>query len=297
MAVISFDEIHTGRDAEDEVDRRRGVRRYTRVFRVVTSTPYDEGSVVLAYGPGIGSVYGPEDMFAFCRRRKATNESFSKRIWIATYLYSTEFEPQEDPLQDPAEITWETEWYEVPVWKDINGKCPTNSAGYPYDDPVLMKDGSRLTVTVRKNVANPPAWILSWSDCLNLYDFTIDGLAVSAECAKIHRVSISGVQTRNDIMYRVLTLAIAIRPSKIILPGVEEAWMLTPEDTSFYQININNPSKRIPTIMDDGTYPTKPLPLDGIGFQLADPSPDNIVFRHFDVYEKKNFGALQVYFV
>ncbi len=296
MAVISFDEIHTGRDAEDEVDRRRGVRRYTRVFRVVTSTPYDEGSVVLAYGPGIGSVYGPTDMFAFCRRRKATNESFSKRIWIATYLYSTEFEPQEDPLQDPAEISWDTESWQKAIVCDINAKAITNSAGAPLGDPVPTIDASRLTVTVRKNVATPPAWILDWSDCINSAAFTIDGLTVPAECAKIHRVSISGVQTRNDIMYRVLTLAIAIRPSNIVLVD-EEAWMLSLVDAGWEQIAAAAPTERIPMYRKDGTALVKEHPLDGLGFQLDDPSPDNYVARHFDVYEKKNFGALQVYFV
>ena len=130
MAVISFKKIHNGRDGDDDGK----ARRYTEVYRAVTNSNHDTAVTVLAAAPAFGAVYSG-DMAAFCRRRRARNESFSKRVWIVTLAYSTEREIEENPLDDPAIITWDTDPFQKPVVKDRDGKAHLNSAGDPFDPP------------------------------------------------------------------------------------------------------------------------------------------------------------------
>ncbi|KKM87078.1 hypothetical protein LCGC14_1272490, partial [marine sediment metagenome] len=102
MSVDTFNEIHRGRDGADEFSGQKTVTRYTRVFRATTTSNTDEAVAVKGHSscPRIGSIY-PEDIRAKCRRVRARNESFSKRVWLVTANYSTEFEAEENPLDDP----------------------------------------------------------------------------------------------------------------------------------------------------------------------------------------------------
>jgi hypothetical protein len=42
----------------------------------------------------------------------------------------------------------------------------------------------------------------------------------------------------------------------------------------------------------DGTLPTMPVPLDGSGAVLSNPTPATAVYREFTVYETKAFSSL-----
>lgn len=281
MSLLSIKEIHNGRDGDDEVSKQKGIRRYTRVYRAVTTSNTDDAKVVLAGAPNLGAVH-PNDSRAYCRRRRARNESFSKRVWIVTLAYSTEREMQENPLTDPAEIEWATEQFQRPCEKDKDGNGIVNSAGDPPDPPA-QRDDSRVTATISKNLATVPSWILTYRDAVNDDAFQLDGITIPKGIAKIQAVRVSKWQERNDYLFRVVTLTMHFAPTD------EEDWPITFLDRGFRE-RIDGVMYQI-TNGGDKEEVTAPVKLNGAGRKLEDPPPCG-VFMSYDVYNQMNFSVL-----
>jgi hypothetical protein len=151
-----------------------------------------------------------------------------------------------------------------------------------------MMDDSRRVVTVTKNLSVVPAWILTYQDAVNNDSFSLDGITIGIGLAKMQRVSVSPVERRNGITFRVVTFQIHLQ---------KNGWHLEPLDAGFREIasgsgtggntglvNILNPG--------DDEQPSAPVPLDGNGVSLADPSYTNNVFLDFEVYETLAFSSL-----
>lgn len=210
MAVVDFDRIHNGRGGETVIAGDKVIKRYADVYRATTDSNTTEATDVQADArcPTIGSVC-PHDAAAFCRSVKPNNIPLSKQVWLVTVGYSTETEMDEDPLAEPARITWRTEAYQKPVIRDLNGVAHTNTASDAFDPPEMMDD-SRWVATVRKNVDVVPTWLLSYRDVVNNAEFILDGLTIPLGWAKLSAIEIGEEQERNDIEYRVLTMTIQL---------------------------------------------------------------------------------------
>jgi hypothetical protein len=278
MTITFIEEISEGRSANNT----KGQRSYTRKFKLKSSAnsegPYAVGSN--ASLPRIGSLH-PEDSFAWCVSLQV--DQFSGRFgWIVTANYSSERELSEVPTNDPAIITWSSEQFQRPAVFDKDGNAIVNSAGDPFDPPNMMDD-SRRVVTVTKNLTTVPAWILTYQDAVNSDVFTVDGVSIGAGLAKIQSVSVGEVQSRNATSFRTVSFTIHLQ---------KDGWLLEPLDAGFREIdyasgslvNILNPG--------DSEQPSAPVPLDGSGAALDNPSTTNNVFLSFTVYETKVFSAL-----
>lgn len=273
MAVTSFREIHDGREGSGQITNRKMVRRYTRVFRAETNDPHDDAVTVLnaAGAPLPGSVY-PYDTSAWCQGGKAVSPH--KKVWICTFSYSSEREMKEDPNADPPQFSWSTQQFQKSYTKDNAGKAIVNSAGDPFDPPV-EGDDSRWSCTVTRNVPSVPSWILDYKDAVNSAAFTIDGISVNKGAAKLQSITIGPAATRNDVIYRPLALTITFA----------ETFAAEVLDAGF-------------RYKDDGTItkvpndPVAPVPLDGSGGILENPTEDNAVILEFDIYPEKDFSAL-----
>lgn len=307
MGVTSIKEIHSGRDGAEELGRDdQEVRRYTRVFRVTTGSNYD-GWYVISGSPSlpvIGAVY-PSDPEAYCRRRRGRNESFSKQVWIVTCAYSTEKELEENPLNEPAEIEWDTEQFQRPYVKDKDGEGIVNSAGDAFD-PAVDGDDSRWMATVQKNVAAVPTWLLEYRDAVNEDEvtkdnpegtFEFDGLTIYPNEAKMQAIRISKWQERNDVNYRVLTMRIQFKYDER-QHGVAEddavfkGWSRQTLDIGLRRKDPDDATKRIKCLDDEGREATSPMRLDGAGAQQADPTPANAKYITDDIYQRQPFAVL-----
>lgn len=284
--ILTVDEIHNGRDGEAEGGRGRAIYRYTRVFRVTTDSANDDASAVRAglydaTGVTLG-VQHPSHAAAYCQRVTPRNESFSKKVWIVTCGYSTERELAEDPLAIPAEVEWTTEPYTRAYYRDRNGQAMLNSAGYFYDPPD-EGDDSRWVANVSKNVAAVPLWLKSYRDAVNADDYVLDGLAIAAGESKLMDMRLGKWQELNGIRFRTLSLSIALD---------EAGWDAVLLDQGIYEIDPADASKRRRITDDEGEPVDSPVPLDGAGHKLANPSPANAVFRTHPKYKFLPFAAL-----
>lgn len=277
MTVTFKEEIGSGRSATNS----KGQRSYSRAFRLTTSVrsegPFAVGSH--ASLPVIGSVH-PEDSSAWCTTLQVDNTEDWKG-WTVTATYSSERELSETPTNDPAEITWSSEQFQRPAVFDKDGNAIVNSAGDPFDPPNMMDD-SRRVITIQKNLAVVPTWILTYQDAVNSDSFTVDGVTIGIGLAKVQSVSVGPLQRRNGTSFRTVTLIIHLQ---------KNGWLLEPLDAGFRErdytgdlINILNPG--------DGERPSAPVPLDGGGLAITAPSTTNNVFLSFTVYETKAFASL-----
>ncbi len=289
MSVTSFDEIHEGREGSTELSQRGIVRELTRVWVAITNSAYDDDTVVLARAPLIGSPH-PWQPGARLKRLKAVNDAKAKRRWTVTGTYTTERDKPgsdggpgntENPLADPAAIEWDTEGYRQPCAKDRDGKAIVNSAG---DPPARFpeKDASRWVITIEKNVAAVPTWVVtgSYKDSVNSAQITIDGVTFAAETVKVSRIHIGRWECRNDIWYRRLHLTLHTK---------EETWREYMLDQG---LRKKDGTDRVPCTNKDGSPVTHPVMLDGSGGQVANPAAASAQFINVDLYSTKDLSAL-----
>jgi len=310
MAVTSVKEIHDGRDGEEEAgDHGSSKRTYTRVFRVTTDSNMDEAvTVTQGVGIALGDAY-PTDPSARCRRFRARNESFSKKVWIVTYSYSTGPEIEEDPTNDPAEITWSGQVFEAEYYQDKWGDFICNSAG-DYFDPPVKGDKPRWVVTVKKNMAVVPPWILLYQNAVNDAEFILDGVIIPPRCAKVSSIQIGPWEKRNDVAYRQVQLEIPLQAGRDVNIGSGDAppggsgasvraggWDAVILDAGLYQKSTCTGSgggvgSGRKWCTHQGEPVKRPVCLDGNGCQLQDPSPSNAVYLIKYLYEEKDFSIL-----
>lgn len=278
MTITYKGEIPDGRKAKNT----KGQRTYSRSFRLNTSAQSEDAYAVGSHAslPIVSDLH-PSDSGAWCYDLDVDNADPWKG-WIVVASYSTERELNEDPTLDPAVITWGSEQFQRPAVFDSAGNAICNSAGDPFDPPNMMDD-SRRVVTVSKNIAVVPSWILTYQDAVNSDSFSVDGITIGIGLAKIQSVSVSERQKRNGTAFRVVSFQIHLQKS---------GWLLEPLDAGFRElvygtgalVNIKNAG--------DELQPTAPVPLNGAGMALEDPSTTNSVFLSYTVYETKVYSAL-----
>lgn len=262
----------------------KGVTKSERVYLFTVDSPaYTEFDIgTHASCPRIGYAH-PDNPGLFARNITITNyEPYAG--WQVAVGYSNESELRENPLDDPAVITFDDEQYQKPITKDLDGKAIVNTAGDPYDPPPMIDDG-RISVTITKNLPDIPTWWLSYKDVVNSDTFTVRGLSVSPRLAKIQRRSISDWKYRNDIRYLEVSLTIHLD---------EDGWNVKPLNAGFRR-KFNGDERELITMTNENgetEYPPAPVPLDASGIEIVDPTPDNVIYGDHKAYKEKPFSVL-----
>lgn len=316
MAVTAWHLINDGRQGEESYQSDgTTVTNRTRVWRVDTSVNTDDDYTVMsdAGAVKIGAAH-PSHAKCRCIRRSCRPESSGqKRNWIFNAEYSTKWDIDENPLDDPAKTRWSSETFQKPVWETVDGKGIVNSAGDPFDPPAEKDDSRWVSVTTKNVPTYVPTWIFSYQDAVNSDSYTLDGVPIGAGVSKISGIDLGEVQERNEIEYRVLTITIHHRGenegvgsgsgsygtgsgSDDIMP-----WDLNLLDAGMREI----PEEGAPGGTDgrrnilntkDGLPVSSPVPLDGEGRAIEEPTLDNSIYLQFQVYFEKSFSALSAYF-
>lgn len=259
----------------------KGTRSYTRSFKLKTSLQSERAFAVGSHMdlPFIGEVH-PDDAMAWCFSL-AVDPSDPWRGWTVTAEYSTERELAENPTGDPAIITWSSEQFQKAAIVNTSGQAILNSAGDPFDPP-LMIDDSRPNVSISKNVAVVPAWVLTYQDAVNNASFVIDGITVATGLAKIQSISIGAEQSRNGTTFRNLSFTLHLQ---------RQGWQSNILDAGFRQLGYGGVLENIRNAGDD-ELPAAPVPLNGLGVALENPSPATAVYRVDTIYQTRDFSIL-----
>ena len=287
--------VPNGRSYSRNVNETRYTVAYTAYQQpIATATEIDFEAAANAFGLSRGSTH-PNVRNAWLVDLNGSTDIGT--VWNAVATYSTNpgiavINNEDDPTIEPARISWDGENFQQVAFTDKNNNLIVNSAGDPYDPP-LMKDFSRPTCSVRKYMTSVPAAILTYPDRINSDTFIVDGLSVAPGKAKCKRISVSEMQTRNGIQFREVTIVLHFAADgwtrKVLDAGLRYKYFSTPDATY----------KRAPIVDKDEqgvqTYVTAPVPLDGNGVKLDDPSPSSCVYRSYDLDEALPFAVLPLY--
>ena len=278
MTVTYVGELAEARTATNS----KGIRTYERGFRLTTSARTDNAANVGSNAslPIIGNTH-PGDAKAFCTDLRVRCVR-GWRIWEVTASYSSERELNTAAASDPARITWDSEQFAKVATQDRDGYAITNSAGEYFDPPAEIDD-SRRVVTIEKNLASVPTWILDYQDAVNSDTFTVDGVSIAIGTAKMQKVTVGPVEERNGTSFRTVRFTISLQ---------RDGWALKILDAGYTKKNADDNTKREQATLDDGTDPKLPVLLDGNGDVLNNPSPVTAVFRTFNVYQARTFASL-----
>ena len=269
MTVYFLGEDPAGRSATNA----KGVRTYERRFKLETDSESDNEHTVGSHAslPIIGNTH-PSNANAFVVNIRVENNNPWKG-WVVTAEYSSEYELTTNPINDPAIITWGSEQFQKVAVEDTSGHAIVNSFGDYYDPPAMMDD-SRRTVTITKNLAAVPSWILSYQDAVNNDVFTIDGFSVAIGKAKMQSVTVAAKEKRNGTSFYPVTFTIHLQ---------KNGWLLELLDAGFRY----NSGGAI-AVFETG----QPGMLNGSGGRLDPVTPSTIVYRSFTIYETKAFSGL-----
>ncbi len=260
---------------EDE----KGQRSYTRKFEVITSGLADAYSVKQATGiPRRGDVL-LTDTDARVKSVAPEQNDDNPYLWIVTVEYDTTTNPEqeENPLDRPAEVTWSFTQFQRIAEKDVNGEALLNSAGYYFDPPPEIDDSRPVLTITRNEPAFNASQAIDYQDAVNSDSF----LGFEPYQAKV--ANITATRQFEKVWYWKVTYEFHFR---------REQWTLEILDQGRWRAGRkairqkNEAGTEIP-----GTHVTDPVPLDGNGEPLADPTPDNAVFLPFDVYKEREFSA------
>lgn len=275
MAVTYREEIAEARSAQNN----KGIRTYTRGFRLITSAQSDGPYAVGSHAslPKIGSVH-PEDSLAWCVGLDVQNTDPWKG-WTVTATYDSTIELNENPGFDPAEIEWDGENFEEALVYDLNGDAVLNSANDPFEN--AFRERSRRVVTVTVSVLAVPTWIITAEDAVNSGPFLLDGITIPTKKAKLSAPRLGRWETRNGVRFRKMTMTIKLN---------KDGWNYQPLNAGYYQILAGGDHVRCRA--DDGTDVINPVPLSAVGVQLVSPTPATATYGDFDIYPALDFTTL-----
>jgi len=233
--------------------------------------------------PLIGDIY-PRDAEAYCTSLDVQCVGGWKQ-WTVTAEYKVMENPpnQETPANDDFQLSWSSEIYQEPVFRDVDEKAVMNSAGDYFVDPAPQRDAAQLIAKIKQNYVVVPQAILTLQNTVNASAISIGGLSIAAGLAKMTRVEVSERKTRGNFFYYTVSFEIHIKK------GGWTVWIL---DAGLREIDPVDDTKRIHIKDDDEAEITSPVPLDKEGKRLANPTPDTAKFIDFKFYEEGDLTVL-----
>lgn len=289
MAIVAFRELNEGRKLNERIEDRIVVKDYERKFLVLSDDKTDTPQTVRDYGgaPTFGTAH-PDNPLARVVRPVITPAlgEDAPKAWHARYVYSTkwpEVESDDNPLNHPARWSWTTREVQVPLTRDaVTGDMISNTAGDPPDPPQTTRRGFRV-LTVRKNVAGVPSWLLNSSFCTNDAAFTLVGESIDAKQALITIVDQGELNRLNGYAFYPLTIQVEI---------AREDHLLRLLNDGFNQLEGGDASDKRP-ILINGEPTQIPVPLAADGSQIPAASlPGAALFREWNEFPAISFTPI-----
>lgn len=288
MAAVGITEVFT---STGTLDKNRD-RTYQRSFFVYTDELDDDAKLVLEYVVAsvgaIGDTYaaGPStDDYSYIQNITVSRNTEYQLQWTAVVDYGPEQPEEQNPLEEPIEVSWDFAQFELPMDTDWNGVAVVNTAGVPFDPPV-MRDDSRPVLTVVRNERD-----------------------YSYELADLYRDSVNESEyITADISRPPGTVKVAAIPGRRLfsaylgeLTGDPYYWQVT------YQFHFNRDgwkaqvlnagrmqivSGNLVPIVINGVPVTDACPLDASGARvLPANTPGDCVILEFQKYKEIDFAS------
>lgn len=279
MAYIDFNE--TDRPIADEDNL--GVITTERIFRIWYELGTGSVTVLKETDLPQRNTGHPEDSNLKMIGKAISSISDDKRVYEVTCSYSTittDTVTEDDPLRRAPKITWGTFATSIVAEKDNAGGAIENSAGDPYQSP-LMKDIFNLEVTIVRNEANyNPDRADSLMGTINSGSVTIAGKVAEPKTALLTQYTGSN-QKENEISFWSVTYKIRFK---------KDTWVDSILDQGFNRVGDAPGAENVPILNDAQEKITVPVKLDKAGSPLAKGAPAE--FNEFTLPDEEDFSQL-----
>jgi hypothetical protein len=284
MPWLSTIEVPVNREAGVDYKAKRD---YQREF-IVLMDALTDGSIQVSVAPGIPRLFdlfidtdGTRDLGARCYDVRAKQDADDPYRWHVTAKYTSgdrsrysKFSPERgdergsdaNPLQRPPIVIWGQQKVQRVLEFDMsqqavgqNGQPVLNSAGDPFDPPVVVEDTYPTLTYIRNEGTFDPGVPIAYKDAINNDVF----LGAPQYCSKVDGITARS-NVENNLQYFEVTYQFSFRRWN---PPVEKGWLSQILDRGFYEIDANGNKKRI----KDGFAQdiVTPFPLDGKGGKLV----------------------------
>lgn len=257
----------------------------------------------------------PDNIFLTVRSISCNRDPKSRAdnaLWTGVIHYSSSplTKQQEEqalsPLDREAKISWDEMPYQVPILFGYqnNKLVPIMNSANDTPDPVPEDTICNWVANVTKNITSVPSWVnQGYSRSVNTTSFTIEGLTIPAECARLFNLRISEKMKENNVQYRQLSFSLEIREKRdqrLLADGSPNTdddppppFDLELPDMGLHEWDFIN-QRRI-RFKDDDTPPqnvAQPIMMNGTGSKLTSPTAFNIVLLTWRIAKKRDFTVL-----
>lgn len=291
MSVVSVKRRWQDNEADDE---------QTRLSWLVTCDNPEDDPIAFVGAlqssgdlPYRGSPH-PYNPFLRSRGPKLKRYQGSPLHWICESEYKIfsndrkeeESEQRQDhpnPIDRDPVITRTFEKVDRAIHKDRDGNAILNSAGDPFEEPVIAQETYPVW-NISVNLEEDPAWMDELCDKVNQNAITIRGRNYPAGEALFEPGEVSDEKTEAGQDYFRVNCRILIN---------RRGWKERRYDNG-YRKKQDGDLVRITVEDEDGetTYPNDPVLLDGAGDVLANPTPENAVELEFETFEEGDFSQI-----
>lgn len=297
MSVTSWDEQEGARRAV----KTANTVTVTRVYKVITSAFTDTEYDVLTYSsaPAIGDTY-PDNSFLRVKSVRAQQAAATPSLWMVTVEYSTSVpENKDEVFADPTDrppkvsIRGIRQSYPAKVIPDYFNRIGggnivmENSAGVPYDPPVMRESTDMAIVVVQNFRSFHPKQLVGYPGAVNSEVWeTFDKGQCRIVSLDYDRVTENG----RTFWHRTIEIHVREKTDDYSWDSIYP-WQELRENVGIQQLDTNGEYVE-PIYSSDGLQLFEQVHLDGDGRYIkynVDPT-----FKRLDLYPKKNFADLSI---
>ena len=304
MTIISVTES-IGR----ELTVRGRLHSHTRKFLVTSDTLRESEAAILKHKdiPSPLVDFHDQDGTAICTEVKPSQRKTGYH-WDVVAEYSGEFlKEDKNPLKRPAEISLRSEQTTQIARLDIDDRPITNTAGDYFADPPVEIEGSRWVLSVTKNLAQYPRWLLDFQNAVNDGAIRIEGITWPKRTLMLKELEIPPPQTENKRKFFAVRFALHYRAEgwdvRILNRGVREIiWEREEDEDGNAMENYVNKGIREILENDGSGQVSEPVFLDEYGQayrhlrdRVDDPKHPTGLLRN--PTKNEIFSQIQVYHV
>ena len=206
MSVVDCIEGYTGVEFSGD----DSAYRMTRAFTVLTDDPADGLLVVKTALPAAGEAH-PENAWYTAGVPKITKRGptlFAVKVVYSTSAWPT-FPQVQDPLSEPADISWEDADNNLPYDRDMDDEPVVNVLGEPFDPPLRRNVSDPVLIIERNQAAFTPTTKLTYQDTICTEVFYGAGIG-KARMGRIRARLVNAAptpywRTRYEIIFRMIT--------------------------------------------------------------------------------------------
>ncbi|MBX3450602.1 MAG: hypothetical protein KF777_13625 [Planctomycetaceae bacterium] len=227
----------------------------------------------------------PEEPGYYVDRFEAEQHN-NTRFWFLDVTYTDQM--VKNPLAERASVTMRSQALSSYTLVDHKGRLMLNTAGDPFE-PQEKKEVIWV-LSVKKNVADFPDWLLDYPEVINTDAVRIRNRTYPPKSLAVAGITIDDYQEENDVEFLPLTLELHYRKAtwQTFVPsrGYQERYEL--ERTAGQPPEFAK--RRI--VLPDQSFPNEPQLLNKDGAWLPRPRPQDVHILKFQIPEDRPFSVL-----